>query len=254
MRIALAVVALLIALTGPASAQRLVADLSDHHVSLTSDFTGTEIIVFGSIEGELDPERLNPHVVITVTGPPEDVTVRRKERHATGIWVNGTSVTIEDVPSFYYVASSAPLNEITSSSLRDEFHIGTDVLGLPDIFAEGLEIPIYETFRQQMINLRAADGSVVQNERGVVFRSDRLFRARIPVPPTVPEGTYTVSFYLFEDGRNVGALSLPLTIEKVGIEGQLTELAHETPYLYGILALIMAFGVGWGSTLVFRQN
>ncbi len=238
----------------PAAGQRLAADLSERHISLSSNFTGTEIIVFGSIEGELDPERLSPHVVVTVSGAPSDVTVRRKERHASGIWINGTSVIIEDIPSFYYVASSAPLIDITSSSLRDEFHIGTDVLGLPDIFESTVEIAVYETFRQQLINIRAAGGTVVQNESGVVFRSDRLFRARIPMPPTVPEGTYTVSFYLFEDGINVAAVSAPLTIEKVGIEGQLTALAHEQPFLYGILALIMAFGVGWGSTLMFRQN
>ncbi len=251
---ALILLSTLLLTTAPALAQRLVADLSEHHVSLTSDFTGTEIIVFGSIEGDLDPERINPHVVITVTGPPQEVVVRRKERHPTGIWINGAAITLEDVPSFYYVASSAPLNEITSSSLRDEFHIGTDVLALPDLFRGDVPIAVYETFRQQMINIRAAGGSIVQDEHGVLFRGERLFRARIPVPPTVPEGTYTVSFFLFEDGRNVGALSLPLTVEKVGIDGRLAELAHETPYMYGILALIMALGLGWGSTLVFRQS
>lgn len=252
LRAGLIIIAALIAAV-PATAQRLVADLSEHHISLTSNFTGTEIIVFGSVEGELEGLRL-PQVIVTVTGPEADMVVRRKDRHATGIWVTSQSVTIENVPSFYYVASSAPLIEITSSSLRSELGIGTDVVGQQDINDRNVEIAVYETFREQMIAIREAGGEVVQNENGVSFRGDRLFRARIPVPPTVPEGTYTVSFYLFEDGVLAGAQSAPLTIEKVGIEGRLTTLAHEHPYLYGTIALIMALLIGWGSTLVFRQT
>ena len=55
-------------------AQGLVADLSNHLIAITTDFTGQELLLFGTIQ---DPETQN--VVVVVTGPQQTVTVRQKK-------------------------------------------------------------------------------------------------------------------------------------------------------------------------------
>ena len=74
----------------PAAAQ-LEADLSSHLISITSNFTGTELLLFGATDGPGD-------IVVVVQGPRETLTVRRKQRIA-GIWLNGRAISFADVPA-----------------------------------------------------------------------------------------------------------------------------------------------------------
>jgi uncharacterized protein (TIGR02186 family) len=243
----------LFALALTANAQRLVADLSDHHISLSSSFTGTEIIVFGTIEDVPEDSEGAFDIAVVVQGPPEEVTVRRKERVA-GIWMNTQSVTVNDLPSFYYVASSSPFYELMSASRRSSYEIGTDVLGLPDRPFDPAESQRFEQFRMAMVNLLSERGLVVEEQHGVRFRGERLFRARIPIPATVREGNYNVTVFLFENENVIGAQNALLTIDKVGLEGRLNTLAHTHPFIYGLMALFMALIVGLGANFILRSN
>ena len=44
--------AIFLLLAAPLAAERLVMSVSTHRVLITSNFTGTEVVVFGSIEDE----------------------------------------------------------------------------------------------------------------------------------------------------------------------------------------------------------
>ena len=67
---ALAAAAAVVA-TEPAAAERLVASLSNRHVMITSNYTGVELVLFGSIERDAsNAARTNPYdIVATVIGP-----------------------------------------------------------------------------------------------------------------------------------------------------------------------------------------
>ena len=56
---------------GTAAAERLVASLTNHHVMITSSYTGVELVLFGSVEP--DAASLGRHgsydIVATITGP-----------------------------------------------------------------------------------------------------------------------------------------------------------------------------------------
>ena len=69
---------------GLRAAEVVVAGLSQHDVSLTTGFTGSELFVFGAVrrtDARPEPtEKLD--VIIAITGPSEPVVVRRKERRS----------------------------------------------------------------------------------------------------------------------------------------------------------------------------
>src|ERR1700730_6096669 len=100
---ALAIATLVPAVT---RADGIVADLSSHSIAITTGFTGASVVLFGSIAGPGD-------VVVVVRGPEREVTVWRKGKIA-GIWANTESVTFANVPSYYAVAASKPLDEAVS--------------------------------------------------------------------------------------------------------------------------------------------
>ena len=103
--------ALLLCLSIPVqdvSAEEVVLGLSQDDVAISTRFEGSEILIFGAIKREAPIETEPPlQVVITVAGPNQVLTVRRKERRF-GIWINTDTVEVDAAPSFYAVATSAP--------------------------------------------------------------------------------------------------------------------------------------------------
>ena len=70
---------------GAARAEDLVSGVSQDTIQITSNYTGTDIVVFGAIERPQNIQGRN--IVVVVRGPDEAMTVRRRSRIA-GVWVN----------------------------------------------------------------------------------------------------------------------------------------------------------------------
>ena len=110
----------------PASAapQRLVADLSQNNVEITSSYHGTELLLFGAFEGTDGDD-----VVLLVSGPQIRLAQRRSNKVA-GIWVNVETNIWENAPSFYHVFSTRPLTEIATPNTLRAARIGARSLPL----------------------------------------------------------------------------------------------------------------------------
>ncbi|HEY0104851.1 MAG TPA: TIGR02186 family protein, partial [Rhizomicrobium sp.] len=104
------------------------------------------------------------------------------------------------------------------------------------------------------IRHKEADGLFGELPAGVELQIPTLFRARIPVPATVPRGTYDVEVYLFRDGTVMSAQSTPLFIDQAGLELRLYNFAHDKPFSYGVVTTLMAMFLGWLSSVFFRRN
>ncbi|HZD25991.1 MAG TPA: TIGR02186 family protein, partial [Alphaproteobacteria bacterium] len=103
-----------------ASAQPLVADLSDHLIAVTTGFSGAKLLLFGA----MDPQE-GGDIVVVVRGPLRDLVVRRKDRIA-GVWINNDAVEYRRVPSYYHLASTRPLTEIANAHVLAGLQIGLD--------------------------------------------------------------------------------------------------------------------------------
>lgn len=115
----------------PALAEKLVSAISSSHVAITSNFTGTQILVYGEIarDAETVSRTGNQDVVVVVEGPLERVTTWRKDR-IVGLWINATSQTYIAVPSFYAVHATDDLRNIASEDWLKQYRIGLEHLPL----------------------------------------------------------------------------------------------------------------------------
>jgi uncharacterized protein (TIGR02186 family) len=103
--------AVLLALPARA-AEEIVLGLSQAEVSITTNFDGSEILVYGAVKRTQEiPEGPPLEVVITVAGPSEPVIVRRKEKRF-GIWINTDAVEVDRAPSYYAVVTSGPMASV----------------------------------------------------------------------------------------------------------------------------------------------
>jgi uncharacterized protein (TIGR02186 family) len=250
--------------------ERLTVNMTTHEIAITSNFTGATITLFGAIQKIADPN-LVPHpltlvpiqpkqgpvedIVVVIKGPPEDVTVRRKERVA-GVWVNNNSMTFKNVPGFYFVASTQPLDLIADEALRARNEVGADHLALtvdPEEL-EGFTEAEARDFRAALFRRKTASGLYGIDERGVVLQDRTLFNMRLKIPANVPVGEYVAQILLLRDGKVVGSQPLYPRVEKSGIERWIYTIAHSIPFVYGFIAVGLAALAGWTASLIFRQK
>ena len=247
MRILLLLVLMLAA--SPVSAAQLVSGISQDLIQITSNYTGSDIVVFGAIEGEQNPDNRVPRdVVVVVRGPDIDITVRRRDRVA-GIWINHDAAKLSGMPAYYFLASTRPLKDIAPEDALAHYNIGLQSLE-PDAVHSHHD---YEPFRQAALRHQEKDRLYTEAPGGVEFLSETLFRAHVPVPAGVTRGQYNVEVYLFRGGVVESAQSTPLFIDQTGLERRLFNFAHNQPFGYGLGAVAMAVIMGWISSLLFRR-
>ena len=242
--------ALLLLFALPARAQDLVSGISQDIIQITSNYTGTNIVVFGAIERAANAANAQGarDIVVVVRGPDEPMTVRRRDRIA-GIWVNSDAARFEGLPAYYFLASTRPIAQIAAPEALARYGIGLQAL-TPSAIGSHHDP---EPFRQAAIRYHRRVGLYAESPGSIDFLSESLFRTRVPVPAGVVRGQYNVEVYLFRDGEVVSAQSTPLFVDASGLERRLYNLAHNAPLSYGAACVLMAMLLGWISSVLFRR-
>ena len=224
--------------------QPLLADLSSHLIAITTGFTGASVVLFGAIDGPGD-------VVIVVRGPERDTVVRHKSRFA-GIWINTRQVTFAGAPSYYAAFSSKPLDDIVPQPVQSLHQIGLANLRLQPKSTSlgGDEVA---DFRAALIDDRRQQGVYDDAVGRISFLGDRLFRAQIDFPATVPTGTYFIEVLLIRDGSVVTGQTTPLVVSQIGIDAEVGEFAEHRALIYGLIAVATAAVAGYLASLPFRS-
>ncbi|NQY59096.1 TIGR02186 family protein [Cognatishimia sp.] len=247
----LRLVSLLICLALPVMAQEgVVLGLSQNRVAITANFDGSEILVFGAVKREeAIPDGPPIEVIVTASGPKEPIVVRRKEKRF-GIWVNTDSVTVDEAPSFYAVATSGPFNEIISSveDLRHEISIRESIRSV----GADMNIKDAQDFAEAVARIRENNGLYSLREGTVEVAEQTLFRTSIDMPANLTEGDYATRVFLLRDKQVVAAYETTIDVRKVGLERFLYNLSRQQPLIYGLLSIAIAIAAGWGASAFFR--
>ena len=222
----------------------LIVDLSQARVSITSAFQGESLLLFGMF----DPPG---EIVVVVQGPPARETVMRKERFL-GLWLNTGRQAFDDVPAYYFIAASAPLQRLLARGAGGEILSLDDRLSSIRPVRQRTPARLAE-FRQGLVEVKRREDLYPANFGHVTVQASRLFRAELPFPSRLPEGTYDVRTYLLRDGKIVAAVSRPLPVGKVGFSAQLAGWSTDEGPLYGLGAIMLALVLGWLGGAVLRR-
>ena len=224
--------------------QSIVASSDRPRIDITTDFTGYDLTIFGATDGPGD-------IVVVLRGPNENVAVRRKRR-ILGIWVAADKVSFADVPSFYAVASSLPLEEL-APDLRRRLEVGIDQL--PLALAKMERETDTDAFRQALTRTKQEIGLYPSTvaKVNVLGTRLRLFQAKVHLPANLPTGKYTVVAYLLpRDGGEIGH-SVYLEVSEAGVSADVSFWARNYSLAYGMLAVVGALLAGWIAHLALRK-
>ncbi len=261
MRRVLAALALVL-LAAPARAQApgdvasdLPAAVAEEQITVSSDYRGSFITVFG-----VNPDRRGRgDIVVVVRGPTQSTVVMRKRR-VFGLWINGDPVRFGEAPSFFAVLSNRPLRQIASPQAIWQYQLDPAASAqLASAVPAGADPSDY---RAALVRLRRTQGlyqwyygSASPDRRGgLTMYQGGLFRAVVRLPANAPIAQYHADTYLFRDGRLISSQRIPVTISRVGIERRIHDLATNASWLYGIVTVLMALGAGWLAALLFRRT
>ncbi|HQU66950.1 MAG TPA: TIGR02186 family protein [Albidovulum sp.] len=240
----------LLFLPHPGVTEEVVAGLSQNSISITANFDGSDLLIYGAVKREEPiPQNSLLDVIITVEGPSEPVVVRRKSR-SMGIWINTSGVEIDRAPSFYAVATSRPLADILSQTEDLRRRISTRQMirsvGAPT------EITDSAAFTEALIRLRERDALYVLKENTVELKADTLFSTDFDLPADLIEGDYRTRIFLLRDKKLVASEETSIDVRKVGLERWLFDLSRQQPVIYGLLAIVLALVAGWAASAAFR--
>jgi len=231
--------------------ERIVAGLSQNRIAITANFDGSELLVFGAVQRFAPPSDSGPlGVIVTITGPSLPVTVWRKRRIG-GIWMNAEGVAVDKAPSFYAVATSAPLSRMLTGPEDHRYGISAERRIRAISAPEGVEDT--SDHIDALLRLREASGLYQTLENAVELDEDTLFRTRIELPANLVEGDYQARIFLMRDQTVIDSETSLVSVRKVGLERRIFVLAHEQPLLYGLLSVFLAVAAGWGAAALLGR-
>lgn len=228
--------------------------LSTDKVSITADFTGADLTIFGALDNA-DPlisRQGRYDVIVVLEGPARPVVVRRKDR-VLGMWINTESETFVNVPVSYSIATTRQLQDITEPKSYRQLALGAN-----NLFFEPLEPAdnpaTIQEFAKALRERKKATGLFSERIGGVQFLSQNLFRATVALAPNVQVGTHRARAFLFRNGAFVRETSAQLAIVKSGFEQSVFRAANDYGFLYGLFAVALAIVTGWLGRIVFKKD
>lgn len=232
----------------PAPTDSLVKlTLEPAQVHVSTFYRGADVHVSAEL-GECDG------AVLLLTAGEEEETLNRKGRVA-GIWLNVAQVTVNHVPRIYILGTSDKLENICSPEVQKELGLGEE--SLRERLEFTCEKPLTGSEFDEFLKLKVDNGTYNMNVKVDLTPagpSHKELSAVLPVPPTVPPGTYTVMLYCFKDGKPIERGSAELSIVRVGLAKVMASLAHSDPAVYGVVAIVVAMIVGIGMGVIFSSR
>jgi uncharacterized protein (TIGR02186 family) len=236
---------------GSANALVIGSDLDE--ITIGANFSGQDLLVFGAFYSDPSlPRDAKGDVIIEVKGPPQTIQVRRKKSFF-GFWLNNTEVTFREVPGFYYLTSTAEINDevlaknnITLLTPQDTQEIEWGKIRMPKDRHDFLNAM---KRNKNNLDLFAINSDSTQ----IDILDGNLFKTNIPIPNTVPIGNYTVSVYLLINSELKKDYKYGFKVKRIGIESMIHNLAINFPLIYGLLAVLLAGLMGWISAEMFRR-
>jgi uncharacterized protein (TIGR02186 family) len=235
-------------------AETLITSLSTSKVDIASNYTGADVVLFGSIErdNQTIARSGNYDVVVTVRGPRQAFVVRQKENFGP-IWLNRAQQKFIDIPVFLSLLSTRSLQDITTDTVRRRYRVGIEaIVNAYDFSLEGKGEN--NPFQQALIRLKRQDGLYKENFEGVALLTPTLFRANITLPATSPPGIYDIETLLFVQTTLLARTTTQFEVRKIGFEQRMANLARDFSLIYGLICAVIALILGWIASIIFRRD
>ena len=225
-------------------ANQIYFDLSEKQIQIATDFTGKEIIIFGTLKN-------NEDTIITIEGPRKDAKIMKKER-ILGFWFNTKKVIFKDIPSIFFISSSKPVREILNKDtiIKEKLYFD-EILTNTITQRNFLEQKNLLTWHKNLIKIKKDEGLFKEYKLNNI--ENKLFQTRIFFPSNTIPGNYKVTILQIKNKLILNKKNKMIKIKKSGIGEKIYEFAHNQPASYGLLSILFAILNGLIAATLFRR-
>jgi uncharacterized protein (TIGR02186 family) len=227
----------------------IVSEVLDGVIEVDASFRGARVTVYGAIQNSTMRRARVGDVVVTLRGPDQRVEVHRK-RQVFGVWMPIQTAVFAAAPSYFAVAASKPLSEITTPAAIWSENL--DPAPLARLAGPTPADTDPGAFRNALVRLKRGEGLYVS--QSLNMSAQALFRASFELPAHAPVGRYEASVFLFCGQQMLQAQRGAVMVERTGMERAVYSFAHEQPILHGLIAVAMALAAGAASALLYRRK
>ncbi len=220
-------------------------DLSQTNIKIETDFNGKEIIIFGILND-------NQETIITIKGPQKKALIQKKER-ILGFWFNTKQITYDKVPSIFFIASSAKLEDILPMSTIIKEELSFDLL-LENKLSQRNFISDVSLKNWQDNFVRIKKNKSLFKQYKVAKIEKKLFQTRIFFPAESIPGEYKVQVYQIKNNIILNKKEKIITLQKSGIGSKIYDFAHNNAAAYGFFTIIFAILSGFLAATLFRRS
>ena len=229
------------------SSNKLVSDLENKVIDITSNFDGSELFIFGASRTPVEQvSHTKSGIIIEVIGTTKTRIVRRKEKKF-GIWVNGTKEILAGVPDFYYITSTREIGKLLTTSNQQNSRIGV----INHLQKENSHVN--RDIIDALIRIKEQKYLYQFNEGALEMKDNMLFSTKVSLPNNIAEGFYVIKTHLIAGNKVTDVTKQLLVVKKVGIGNFLFNMAHNSPFTYGVFSILVALISGWVASEAFRR-
>ena len=220
-------------------------DLSQNNIKIKTDFNGKEIIIFGILNDDQE-------TIITIKGPQKKALIQKKER-ILGFWFNTKQITYDKIPSIFFIASSAKLDDILPMSTIIKEELSFDLL-LENKLSQRNFISDVSLKNWQDNFVRIKKNKSLFKQYKVAKIENKLFQTRFFFPAKSIPGKYKVQVYQIKNNIILNKKEKFLTLQKSGIGSQIYDFAHKNSAAYGLFTILFAILSGFLAATLFRRS
>ena len=249
LKVLMALFTVLLLLGGTASAD-LTMNVNHDRIKVDFFYHGSTV----SVSGESDP---GTDLVVKIVSPDSHQKLKKKGKAAGFLWMNVGDLNIEHTPNLYFLHSSGELDEILSPEEMDKNVIGyTSVKNHADISPVKDDTEKSKWFNE-FIKLKESNRLYNKSTGNISITQEngrQKYYLLCDWPYEALPGDYLVTVYAIKDKKVVDKTEAKVLVEQVGIVKSLYDLANNRGGLYGILAIIVALGSGFGVAMIFGKG
>tara|TARA_A100001011_G_scaffold399240_1_gene506930 strand:- start:105 stop:884 length:780 start_codon:yes stop_codon:yes gene_type:complete len=229
----------------------LVTDLSKKVISINVNFSGSKFHIFGAIKknnpqiSSIDQPPFD--IIIEVIGPPIAMNLFQKEKKY-GFWINRKINSLKNVPSFYSISSTKPLDILLPNNFQTAYEIGL----IKQINSKNQKID--DKLIDQILFVEKNKKQYNENNTPITLLENTLFSNEIDFPTNLQEGNYKVKIHLIRFQKVLATKQDIIYVKKIGLQNWINFLAFQKPQLYGIMSILIAISFGFVASLVFRKK
>ena len=165
-----------------------------------------------------------------------------------GFWINRKIDNLKNIPSFYSISGTKPLDILLPNNIETANDIGL----VKQIITKNQKIE--NELMDQILFIGIDKNQYNENNTPITLLENTLFSNEIDFPTNLHEGNYKVKIHLIRFQKVLATKQDIIYVKKIGLQNWINYLAFEKPQLYGIMSILIAITFGFVASLVFRKK